>query len=120
MGSTLLPQLERDDIDLHDGGAPCIDCEEAATDGSVKLIRIADPFTMSAERAGDIGEAPLLVLISGTKLGQEGVGPLCLPVRIDSLNRCLYRLPAAVIENDGQNRQPILLRHGVHLSLIHI
>jgi hypothetical protein len=98
---------------MHDCGTSCIDCAEAARDCRVNPIRITDPFAMRTECAGDVDEAPLLVPPCGSKLGQERVTSMRSAVGIHSLNRGLHGLPAAVVENDGEDRQPILLRHGV-------
>src|SRR5581483_6784036 len=107
-------RLEWHDVHMHDRCAPCIERTKAARDGFIKPVRITDSFALSTERSGDVDEVPLLALTSGTKLGQERVGQLRLSVGINPLNRGLYRLPAAIVQNDGEDREPILLRYGIH------
>jgi len=98
---------------MHDGGAPCIDCAETARDCRVKPSRIGDPFPMRSEGAAKIDETPLLARMPAAQPGQEGVRPLRGSLRVDPLDGCLHGLPAAIVENDGEDRQAILLRHGI-------
>ena len=62
MPELISSQLERSDVDLQDGGAAVVDGDEATFDGFVESVGIVQPFAVSAERAGDIGELPLLAL----------------------------------------------------------
>jgi hypothetical protein len=49
---------------MQDGSHSTIDSSEAAVDRSRKFIRIADEFSVRAERAADIGKASLFALPS--------------------------------------------------------
>jgi hypothetical protein len=47
---------------MQHGSDPAIDSGEAAIDGRGEFIRIADEFSVRAERAANIGKAALLAL----------------------------------------------------------
>jgi hypothetical protein len=53
---------------MQDGSDPAVDSGEAAIDGRGELIRIADEFSVRAERAADIGEISLLALPARAQL----------------------------------------------------
>src|SRR6478752_1815014 len=95
--------LERRDLDMQDGGYSTVDGSEAALDGGSEFIRLADEFGMRAGRAADIGKAALLALPARAQLRLKGVGLGGYACRIDPLHRRLDRLPAAIVEHDGQN-----------------
>ena len=54
--------LERRDLDMQDGSDATVDGGETAIDGRGEVIRLADEFSVRAERAADIGEVSLLAL----------------------------------------------------------
>jgi len=47
---------------MQDGSYSTIDRREAAVDGRGEVIRIADEFSVRAERAADIGKVSLFAL----------------------------------------------------------
>lgn len=98
---------------MQNRGAAVVQCDQAAGYRRVESVRIRDPFAMSPKRTGDLNEASLLALTPGAKPGLERIRPLRGSIRIDPLNRRLHRLPPPIVEDDRQDRELILLRHGV-------
>lgn len=97
---------------MQDGGGSTVDSSEAAFDRRGEFVRLADEFTMRAEGAANIGEASLLALPARTQLRLKRIGLGGNAIRIDPLDRRFDRLPTAIVEYDGQNRNLILLGDG--------
>src|SRR4051812_16237660 len=97
---------------MQDGGDPAVDSGEAAIDSRGEVIRLADEFSVRAERAADIGEVSLLALPTRAQLRLKGIGLGGDALRINPLHRRLDRLPAAIVEHHSQDRNLILLGDG--------
>src|SRR5581483_3516549 len=77
---------------------------KAAVDGGGKLIRLTDAFAMRAERFSHFRKVTPLALASRHQPRLELVGLGCDSLGIDTLRCRLHRLPAAIVEHDGENR----------------
>src|ERR1700704_5046486 len=105
--------LERRDVNMQHGGLAVIKCGEAAVDGCGEFVRLADGFAMGAECASDRGEITLLALPAGRQPRLKLVGFGGKALRVHPLHRRFHRLPAAIVQHHGQDRDLILLRHRI-------
>ena len=59
---------------MQHGSYPAVDSGEAAIDGRGEFIRLADEFSVRAERAADIGKASPLALPVRAQLRLKRIG----------------------------------------------
>src|SRR6185312_9581192 len=101
------------DMNMQRRRLAVVKCGEAAVDRGCQLLGVAHAFAVRAERFPNFRKIPPLALPPRHQPRLELVGRGRDALRIDALGRGFHRLPAAIVEDDGENRDLVLLCHRI-------
>src|SRR6476469_2493783 len=101
------------DLDMQYGRLAVVERGKRAVDRGLKLVRLGDAFAMGAERLCHGGKIAPLALAAGHQPRLELVGLGGNALRVDPLHCRFHGLPAAIVQNDRQHRNLVLLRHRI-------
>src|SRR5882724_5860226 len=101
------------DVNMQYGRLAIVQRGEAALDRWCEIIWLGDALAMRAECLGDCREIPPFALTARgqPRLKLIGLGGNALGVH--ALHGRLHRLPAAIVNDDRQDWNPVPLRHRV-------
>src|SRR4051794_37417122 len=97
-------------LHMQNGRLSVIKRRKGAIDRGGELVRLRDAFAISAEGPPPPGKTPPLALAAGHQPRLKLIALGGDALRVDPLHGRLHRLPAAIVQHNGQNRNLVLLR----------
>src|ERR1700694_3373486 len=101
---------KRRDLNMEHRGLAVVERGKTAVDRGGEIVGFGDAFAMRAECAADVGKTALLALTARCQSRLKLVGLRGGAIGINPLYGGFHRLPAAIVEHNGQNPDLILLR----------
>src|SRR5207237_2003153 len=101
------------DVNMQYRGPAYIKRRKSAIDRGSECVRLGDAFAMRAEGFCDVRKIPPVALPSRHQPRLELVGLGRDALWIDALHGGFDRLPAAIVQYDGEYRNLVLLRHRI-------
>ena len=101
------------DVNMQYGRLAVVQRGEATLDRWCKIIRLGDALAMRAECLGDCREIPPFALTARGQSRLKLIGLGGNAPRVHALHGRFHRLPAAIVNYDRQDWNPVLLGHRV-------
>src|ERR1700726_3088178 len=100
-------------VNMQYGRLAVVQRGQATFDRWCEIIWLGDALAMRAERPGDRREIPSLALAARGQSRLKLIGLGGNAPGVNALHGRLHRLPAAIVNHDRQDWNPVLLGHRV-------